>query len=44
MEQDIPPQVSTIPEQTSVSTQTPVYLRLIPANINQTRILWINNS
>ena len=44
MEQDIPPQVSTISEQTSVSTQTPVYLRLIPANINQTRILWINNS
>ena len=44
MEQDIPPQVSTIPEQMSVSTQTPVYLRLITANINQTPILWINNS
>ena len=44
MEQDIPPQVSTIPEQMSSSTQTPVYLRLITANINQTPIIWINNS
>ena len=28
----------------SLSTQTPVYLRLITANMNQTPILWINNS
>ena len=44
MEHDIPPQGSTIPEQMSVSTQTPIYLRLITSNINQTPILWINNS
>ena len=28
----------------SLSTQTPVYHRPITANMNQTPILWINNS
>ena len=43
-EQDIPPQVSSFPEQISLSTQTHVYRRPITANMNQTPILWINNS
>ena len=44
MEQDVPPQVSSFPEQMSLSTETPVYHRPITANMNETPILWINNS
>ena len=44
MEQDVPPQVSSFPEQMSLSTETPVYHRPITANKNETPILWINNS
>ena len=36
MEQDIPPQVSSFPEQMSLSRQTPVYRHPITANMNQT--------